>query len=99
MVGRKFFERLSKTEKTPKWQVAAFHCWANIDRRGHCPMPRGKLTELVGTPNDRETRRVVNEAVSRGWLEQGSNDRCMIAPHDMKYDAGNYKLRAECEFH
>lgn len=99
MVERKLFERLSKDARTPAWQVAALHCWANVDRRGHCPMPRGFLTELLGKRSDVDTRKVVETAVQRGWLAAGSNDRCMIAPHGIEYKVGNYNRRPCCEFH
>lgn len=98
IMERKLFERLG-TGSVPAWQKAALHCWAHIDRRGHCPMPKGKLTELLGKHSDVDTRKVVRQAVKNGWLAHGSNDRCLIAPYGVEFKAGNYKLRSTCEFH
>lgn len=99
MIGRTFLGRLSADDRLPAWQVAALHCWANIDRRGHCPMPAGELTSMLGKKSDRDTRKVVAEAVRRGWLAPGSNDRCLIAPYEVTYKAGKRRLRSVCEFH
>ena len=99
LMSRKLFERLSKGDKTPKWQMAALHCWANMDRRGHCPMPAGELSRFLGQKSHAETRRIVQEAVDRGWLAHGSNDRCMIAPFGVEFKAGNYRSRKICEHH
>lgn len=98
MVERKLFERLAK-DSLPAWQQAALHCWAHIDRRGHCPMKKGALTLMLGKKSDVETRKVIKQAVQHGWLAQESNDRCLIAPHGVVYKAGNYRLRHNCEFH
>lgn len=101
MMERFLFDRLACDEKLPSWQKAALHCWGKMDRRGHCPMPKGELTKMLGKKSDVDTRKVVNIAVDRGWLAVGSNDRCLIAPYGVEYNAGKFgeKRRAMCEFH
>lgn len=99
MVERKLFARLACDPSMPKWQQAAMHCWGHMDRRGHCPLPAGKLTEILGKKSDVDTRKEVRKAISKGWLAEGSNDRCLVAPYGVVYKAGNWKLRGECEFH
>lgn len=98
MVERKLFERLS-AGPVPAWQKAALYCLANIDRRGHCPLPSGELTRLLGKKSDVDTRKVVRKAVENGWLAGGSNDRCLIAPYGVEFKAGNRRLRSVCEWH
>lgn len=99
MMSRLMWERLSKDVKLPKWQRAAMYCWAHCDRSNHCPMPKNKLQQFLACSNTRETNRVIATAVGRGWLAEGSNDRCLVATCDVKYGAGNFKSRHECEFH
>lgn len=100
MMGRKMWERFSKDIRLPKWQRAAAYCWAHCDRAGHCPLPENKLGDFLGCKETREVNRVVKRAVEMNWLSPGSNARCLVAVYnDVRYSAGNYKTRKDCEFH
>lgn len=97
MVGRKFFERLTKS-KIPAWQKSAFHCYATMNANGHRPMREGELGEVVGKRDVKEVRKDVKKAIAEGFLDPLSNERCLVAPYDVVYRGGNFK-GGQCPFH
>lgn len=94
-MGRKFFERLSKTGTA--WQRVAFYCYAKMNRNGHRPMKNGELAKFLGK-TEKETKKDVKRAIEEGWLAPNSNTRCLVAPPDVQYKAGNLKY-SDCPFH
>lgn len=103
MVDRLLLKRLSKGASLPSWQKLALYCWANCDRRGHCPVPTGELGKVIAKGSQpvaaHEVRRAVKRAISEGWIDPVSSDRCLVVPHGITYGAGKYKSRSVCEHH
>lgn len=97
LVGRKFLERQANTTTLPAWQRTAFYCWSHCRRDNHCPLPSGGLAAFLGC-EERIAARNVKKAVEAGWLSVGSNVRCLVAPMDVQYKAGNYVAK-DCPNH
>ncbi|BDD83449.1 hypothetical protein TPB0596_32120 [Tsukamurella pulmonis] len=96
-VGRKLFERFSNDSGLPNWQRIAFYCYAHMRRDNHCPIPAGFLADLLGC-SDAHAARYVKSAVAKGWLAHGSTVRCLVAPIEVSYGAGNYVAK-DCPHH
>ena len=101
-IARPLFKRFSKDTKVPDWQRIAFWCWAEMRRDQHCPMAKGEIAvEVLGKPKMQSGKvsKAINEAIRRGWLAHGSNARCLVAPYDVQFHAGNHHIPEVCEFH
>lgn len=99
MIGRPFLERMSKSN-VPAWQKAALYCWSHMAKDGHCQLKEGELAQIVGSTLDarRLRAKVVKKAIAEGWIAPNSTDRCLVAPFDVRYDAGKV-TRTSCPFH